>query len=60
MAVIHLKCDMGSMVRQAIGQMPECAPRAGLEQLLEHIDQVRAGTASLEEFADFYMLRPGK
>jgi hypothetical protein len=54
---LHLKCDMASMIRQAAAMLPESAQRAGLEQLLDHIGQVRAGTASLDEFADFYLLR---
>lgn len=53
---LHLKCDMRSMLRQAIRQLPEGAPRAGLQQLFEHVEQVRAGKASIYEFADFYML----
>lgn len=55
---LHLKCDLKGMVRQAAAMLPESAQRAGLEQLLEHIDQVRAGTATVDEFADFYLLRP--
>lgn len=58
MGAMHLKCDMAGMVRQAIGQLPIGSVRAGLEQLLAHITQVRRGLASEGDFLDFYMIRP--
>jgi hypothetical protein len=59
---MSLRCDLRGMVKHALHAMdqrrdPHGGTRAGLEQLLGHIDQVRSGKASVAEFADFYLLQ---
>ena len=63
MGTITLKCDMRNMLRQARAAIDPKrdhygAADAGVEQLIEHIDQLHAGTATIDEFADFYLLQP--
>lgn len=56
-----MKCDLANMLRharQAIDPSRDHGAYAfALEQLEDHVRQVRAGTATLDQFADLYMLR---
>lgn len=57
-----MRCNSAHMLEQASRAIdPERdfgAYAFALEELAGHIRQVRDGTASLDEFADFYMIRP--
>lgn len=58
-----LKCDLRQMLNNLADALDEDGGvAAGFEvsiiTLVGHIDQVRAGSVSLDAFADFYMLRP--
>lgn len=65
-----MRCDLANMLRQVRDELSTCAKDgsvdpmtidtylASIEQLRDHVLQVRDGTATLEEFADRYMLRP--
>lgn len=57
-----MRCDSANMLEraaQAINPKRDHGAYAfALEELAGHIRQVRAGTVSLDEFADFYMIRP--
>lgn len=55
-------CNSANMLRQAANAIDPKKDRFGyafsLEELARHIDQVREGTVSLDEFTAFYMIRP--
>lgn len=55
-------CNSANMLRQAANAIDPKKDRFGyafsLEELARHIDQVRKGAVSLDEFATFYMIRP--
>lgn len=44
--------------REPPGEDERDASVATLEQIIEHIGQLRSGKATLEDFADFYCLTP--
>ena len=56
-----MRCDMANMLRNAAECIDPAKDQwgysASIETLIEHIGLVRSGQASLEDFADFYMLR---
>jgi len=56
------RCDSANMLRHAalaINPKRDYGAYAFmLGEMAGHIEQVRAGTATLDEFADFYMIRP--
>lgn len=56
-----MKCDLANMLRQARNAIDpkrdDYGYRAALEDLIDHINGVRSGEHTLDEFADFYMLR---
>lgn len=57
-----MRCDSANMLKQASRAIdPETDRYAyafALEEMAGHIQQVREGSVSLDEFADFYMIRP--
>ena len=57
-----MRCNSAHMLEQAARAIDpkrdHGAYAFSLEELAGHIRQVRAGTATLEQFADFYMIRP--
>lgn len=57
-----MRCNMANMLRQAARcidpEKDDYGYQFSMEQLVEHIEQVRDGSVTLDEFADFYMLRP--
>lgn len=57
-----MKCDLANALRQARACIDPEKDRAAYAYLLEevegHIRMVRSGEATLDEFADFYMIRP--
>ena len=57
-----MRCNSANMLRQASNAIDPKKDRFGyafsLEELARHIDQVREGTVSLDEFTAFYMIRP--
>jgi hypothetical protein len=57
-----MRCDLANMLRQARNAIDPEQDRYGyaaaLEDLEGHVRQVRDGSATLDEFADFYMIRP--
>lgn len=57
-----MRCDSANMLRQAANAIDPKKDRFGyafsLEELARHIKQVRDGSATLDELADFYMIRP--
>ncbi len=57
-----MKCDLANMLKHAracINPKKDFGAYAfSLEQLEDHVRDVRNGNASLDEFADFYMIRP--
>jgi hypothetical protein len=57
-----MRCNSANMLMQASRAIdPEkdvYAYAFALEDMAGHIRQVRAGTVTLDEFADFYMIRP--
>lgn len=57
-----MKCNSAHMLEQtasAIDPKRDTGAYAfALGELAGHIRQVRAGTATLDQFADFYMIRP--
>lgn len=67
-----MRCDLENMLRQvqeALSRRIEHSRReatelgpyhASIQQLREHIQQVREGRATLDEFAHVYMLHPGE
>lgn len=56
------RCNSAHMLEQASRAInpkrDEGAYAFALEELASHIRQVRDGTTTLDEFADFYMIRP--
>lgn len=58
-----MRCDLVNMLRHARrcidSRRDGYGYEAALEQLQEHVQQVRDGEVSLDEFADFYMIRKG-
>lgn len=57
-----MKCDLANMLRQTRQAIDHERDRwgyaAALEDLEDHVRMVRKGEATLDEFADFYMIRP--
>jgi hypothetical protein len=57
-----VRCDLANMLRQARQAIDpkrdHGAYAFALEELEKHVRQVRDGSATLDEFADFYMVRP--
>ena len=57
-----MKCDLANMLRQARQCIDPKRDQYGygfsLEQLEDHVRQVRDGSVTLDDFADFYMIRP--
>lgn len=57
-----MRCNSANMLRHAaLAVNPKRdygAYAFMLGEMAGHIEQVRAGTATLDEFADFYMIRP--
>lgn len=57
-----MRCDLANLLRQARNAIdPErdhYAYAFALEELEGHVRMVRDGSATLDEFADFYMVRP--
>ncbi len=55
-----MRWDLANMLRQVRQTIdPKHAVYAfSLEELEKYVRQVRDGTLSLDEFADFYMIRP--
>ncbi len=57
-----MKCDLANMLRharRAIDPKRDVGAYAFmLGELEDHVRQVRAGTATLDQFADLYMIRP--
>lgn len=58
------RCNSAHMLEQAASAIDpkrySGAYAFALEELAGHIRQVRAGTVTLDQFADFYMIRPGQ
>lgn len=56
-----MKCDLANMLRGAQSCIDPKRDRFGYEftlnELEQHVRQVRDGTVTLDEFADFYMIR---
>lgn len=59
---MQMRCDLGNLLRNAAELIPEDADDGAyafmLGEVAGHIEQVRDGSATLDEFADLYMLRP--
>ena len=58
-----MRCNLLNMLRQANAAISPKRDRynqasAGVEMLMGHIEDLHAGRHTLDEFADFYMLRP--
>lgn len=57
-----MKCNSAHMLEQAARAMDHMrdlgAYASSLEELARHIRQVRASEVTLDQFADFYMIRP--
>lgn len=57
-----MRCDLANMLRQARATIDPEQDRwgyaAALEDLEDHVRGVRDGKHTLDEFADFYMIRP--
>jgi hypothetical protein len=57
-----MKCDLANMLRNAAecidAEADRGAYRFSVEEVVRHIEEVREGKHTLDEFADFYMLRP--
>ena len=56
-----MKCDLANALRQASRAIDPKLDRSAyaylLEEIAEHVDDVRSGKHTLEEFADFYKLK---
>lgn len=57
-----MRCDAANMLRQAANAInPETdryAYACALEDMADHIQQVRSGEVPIEEFTRFYMIEP--
>ena len=57
-----MRCNSANMLMQASRAIDPETDRGAyafaLEEMAGHIKQVRDGSVSLDEFADFYMIRP--
>lgn len=56
-----MKINLAHMLRQASRLIPskrDLGYSFSLQQVADHIDQVRRGEATLDQFADLYMIRP--
>lgn len=57
-----MRCDIANMLKRAAKCVDPKRDYGAyafmLEELEGHVRQVRDGTVSLDEFADFYMIRP--
>lgn len=57
-----MKIDLANMLRQARGAIDPKRDHGAysfmLEELEKHVRMVREGKATLEQFADLYMIRP--
>jgi len=56
-----MKINLSHMLRQASRLIPakhDLGYSFSLEQLADHVDQVRRGEATLDHFVDLYMIRP--
>lgn len=55
-----MKCDLANMLRQAANAIDPRKDRGAyvfmMEQVADHIDDVKAGRHSLAEFAEFYKM----
>jgi hypothetical protein len=56
-----MKCDLANLLRQASSAINPRNDRGGyaymLEQVADHIDDVKFGRHSLTEFAEFYKIK---
>lgn len=59
---LRMKIDLANMLRQARGAIDPKRDHGDyafmLEELESHVRLVREGKATLDEFADLYMIRP--
>ncbi|MDB5707819.1 MAG: hypothetical protein JWN66_4935 [Sphingomonas bacterium] len=57
-----MNCNLAGLARNAADCISPRKDRGAyafmLQELAGHVDQVRAGAVSLDEFADYYKLRP--
>jgi len=57
-----MRCDLANMLRHAATcidrERDYGAYQYAVEEVVRHIEEVRSGKHTLDEFADFYMLRP--
>jgi hypothetical protein len=56
-----MKCDLSHLLRQASEAINPRKDRGAyaymLNEVADHIDEVKAGKHTLDEFADFYLVR---
>ncbi len=59
-----MRCNLANLLRQASRAIPPRRDHGSyaycLGEVADHIEQVRAGAATLDQFADLYMLRPAE
>ncbi|MDH7973725.1 hypothetical protein QH494_16150 [Sphingomonas sp. AR_OL41] len=57
-----MRCNSANLLKQAAQAIPAKRDHGAyafmLGEMADHIRMVRAGTATLDEFADLYMIRP--